>query len=204
MTSELHPEFNRRSLPIDDSYETLLDNGARPTHPAFSVANQYQYDVVLGDKRMLLTDNMGELATYNTILGNTDEPILNQIDAIGLTPEVAAVEIPRDARSLRQVSVAAAPAPDQKISPEAVFLQFGRLINHTGKVTGAVPDEHSINLRSALYSRTRNAVIFVPGVRFEEDTTAAYRNRLVEAIHSQLLQNHALGISSLLLRNGGI
>jgi hypothetical protein len=170
---------------IRNTYHDLIVQGAEDVHTTFSIAREGQYDIVHNDKRYLLTENGEQYQQY----ANTMEAA--HIDYFQVAPEltipegVAAVEIPRDVRNLAQVSQSVGDPEARTIAPEAIFKEFGSVIKAIEKAVQKLPDERSLDLRSAVYSRENNTVMLSPSIMMQE-SSQAQKNRLVNAVHQQL------------------
>lgn len=180
-----------------NSYNHLIEQGAQDVHHAFNIAQEGQYDVVFEDRRLLLADSE-EYEQYQQAMEAAGLPYIHRAEEVSISEEgVAVVEIPRDARNLAQVSVSAADINGRTISPEDIFESFGAVLHALAVNTGKLPNERTIGLRSTLYSRVDNTVMLTPATRLEE-ASLARKNRILEAVYSQLNAVRALKSERLL------
>lgn len=168
--------------PVAVKIQDLLDSGAQPLNPAFSVANADQGEVVFNDRRLLVADNDDTYRRYAHVLKDAEVPYVENNPLLG-NNRVIVGEIPRDARALSTIIRSVQPHNGEDVRD--VFAILGREVRQIIDRKGVAPSPESVNLDRLLVVRSNLSVLLVPPVDFvptTEDTSEA----LTQAIYRQL------------------
>lgn len=155
----------------------------------FNVAIEGQKDVLVkGEDRVLLVPNDERFREFTGFMTEQDASIVLMFsDAIENLPhDLVALEIPRDSRNLLQVVESTG---TDRVNSCTIFENFARLIGSTANKFKVIPDASSLRLQSILFSREHNAILLTPSFDFIPHTSGE-ENKLLEAVHSQLLPEY--------------
>lgn len=172
---------------VNEVHRYLAGQGAADVHADFSVARSGQADIVFLDHRYLLTPNNEALARYRSVMKLSDQEALKSSDYLSyLNPNVAAFEIPRDARTLEQVAVS---TDSEAMTNADVYGMLGRIVREAADKASLIPKPDHFELRSTIYSRLENRIVLTPGIEFETFSKETMYE-LDNAIREQLLPRY--------------
>ena len=135
-------------------------------HSDFNIARNNQADLIVNNKRILITDKHPSLGVYYGVLAAAGQRALQLTSQVPFSSnsDLATFEIPRDARTLQQVAMSTESANAPRSS---VFRKFGQSLQDIKAKTGLIPKIEDIELGAVLYSRTDDEIIFAPPLNFE-------------------------------------
>lgn len=175
-TYEIHND------PVATRVQDLLDHGAVPLNPAFTVATTDEAELVYNDHRLLVCENGEGYHTYVDVMDRAALPYVANNPALG-SEEVVVGEVPRDARILSTLIRSVQPHNGEDVRD--VFNILGRSVKQIIDNNQVVPSPDSLDLDRILVVRTNLSVLLVPPVDFTPvtDTSTA---EISAAINKQL------------------
>lgn len=183
------------SDPVATKVQELLNQGALPLNPAFTVATSEEAEVVYDDHRLLVCENDATYRQYVEVLSRAELPYVANNPALG-SEYVVVGEIPRDARILSTLVRSVQPHNGEDVRD--VFRLLGENIRQLIDREQVAPSAASVNLSRILVARANLGVLLVPPVEFIPaiGTTAS---DLTEALNKQLIPKYTrFGATALL------
>ena len=173
--------------PVEALTQRLIDSGARPIWDIASIADEGQSEVLLGDRRLLITPNDVLFKKYVQAMSQAGLLHLENDSELG-DEEVAVTEIPRDARSITQLLPGYPPIDGYGLHD--AFSQIGEHISRLEAQQGLAPTVGSLSLDKIIVVRTKADVMFTPGFALEPFADTTNRG-IIDSMHKQLIPDYA-------------
>lgn len=180
-----------------DRYYDLASQGAVVVEASFSVAGQGRADVIYDGRRLLITPNDEDYATYADVMQRSGLPYVANDSGLGDESVVVGL-LPRDVRSFPKVMRGL--QADGGVNAVSLFFEAGRSIDHMINIAKVAPAIADISISRTLVLRDRGEVLWVPPIQFEtvdEET----KNDLLTSMGEQLNTGYARFGAVALLRS---